>query len=178
MQRLFVGLAVPELHRQRLALVRGPLPGAKWVEASDLHITLRYAGDIDNAMVREFDGFLAEIDAAPIEIRIGEIAAFGGSAPRTIHASVEATPELIALQRATEMAARSAGLAPEPQTFRPHVTLARLNGTRPDVAARFLGQRAGFRLDPFLVEEMNLYSSRPRVGGGPYVVETSYPLRW
>jgi RNA 2',3'-cyclic 3'-phosphodiesterase len=176
MPRLFVGLELSEPVRLRLSLVGGPLPGAKWIEPESLHLTLRFAGDIDNRVADELVGFLDEIDMPSFEISIREVGAFGGREPRVIYAGVEGGPALEQLQRATERAARSAGLPPEPRSFKPHVTLARLKGTSPDVVAHFLGSRAGLTIPPFPVERFALFSSRPRVGGGPYVVESVFPL--
>lgn len=176
MPRLFTGLELPDSVRARLGLVRGPLPGAKWIEPEDFHITLRFAGDIDNRVADEFAGFLDEIETPSFEIRISGIGAFGGRAPRAIWAGVEGGEALALLQRAHERAARSAGLLPETQTFRPHVTLARLRGTKPDAVARFLGSRGGLKSEPFMVDRFVLFSARPGSGGGPYVVEQAYPL--
>ena len=176
MLRLFAGLEIPEQHRLRLSFVRSPLPGAKWVKPEDMHLTLRFAGDIDNRTAEDFAGFLAEIEQDPFELRLIEVAAFGGREPRVIHAAADGGEPLEALQRATERAARSAGLALEPRGFKPHVTLARLRGSRPEVVARFLGSRPPLALEPFIVNQFVLFSSRPNGGGGPYVIEDVYPL--
>ena len=82
-----------------------------------------------------------------------------------------------ALARANDRAARSAGLKPEKHGFRPHVTLARLRGTRPEAVARALEALGGFESAPFQVSRFVLFSSRPKVGGGPYVVEDAFDLR-
>lgn len=176
MPRLFVGLELPEPLRERLALVKGPLPGARWVDPDDMHLTLRFAGDVDNRTADELAGFLAGIDVDPFEIRITGLGAFGGNEPRTIHAAADGGLALDHLQKAVERAARSAGLAPEPRAFTPHVTLARLKGTPPEIVARFLGSRG--RLEPlvFAVDRFVLFSSRPRQGGGPYVIEETFGL--
>ena len=178
MLRLFAAIEIPEPHRLRLDGVRSPLPGAKWVEPADMHITLRYAGDIDNRRADDFAGFLAGIEVQPFDVVISEVAAFGGRDPRVIYAGVEADEPIEALHRATERAARAAGLEPEARSFKPHVTLARLKGTRPEAIAPFLGSRAALKLPPFTVERFVLFSARPNVGGGPYVVEAEFPLRW
>ena len=176
MPRLFIGLELPEAVRLRLSLVRGPLPGAKWIEPEDMHITLRFAGDVDNRQADELVGFLDGIAADPFELSLREVGAFGGREPRVIWAGVEAGAGLDQLHRAIERACRAAGLEPEGRAFKPHVTLARLRGTSPEVVARFLGSRARLALEPFTVERFALFSSRPRVGGGPYVVENVFPL--
>lgn len=176
MPRLFVGIELPETVRLRLSMIGGPLPGAKWIEAEDMHITLRFAGDIGNDVATELADFLAEIDAEPFQVRIADLGAFGGRDPRVVWAGVEGGEPLAQLQRGVERACRSAGLEPEARAFHPHVTLARLRGTSADQVARFLGSRARLETEPFTVERFVLYSSKPRVGGGPYVVEETYWL--
>ncbi|MGE0698714.1 MAG: RNA 2',3'-cyclic phosphodiesterase [Hyphomicrobiaceae bacterium] len=176
MPRLFVGLELPEAVRFRLGLVRGPLPGAKWIEPEDMHITLRFVGDVDNRQADELVSFLDGIDQPGFEVTVRDVGAFGGNEPRVVWAGVEGGEALAQLHRAVERACRSVGLAPEPRAFKPHVTLARLKGARPDAVARFLGSRLRLTTDPFRVESFALFSSRPRVGGGPYVVENVFPL--
>ena len=178
MPRLFVGLEIPDIVRMQLGQVGGPLPGARWIDTDDLHLTLRFAGDLGNRQADELVGFLDDIHGPPFELKLTEFGAFGGREPRVIHASADGGPTLDQLQRATDRAARSAGLALEPRPFRAHVTLARLRGTSADVVADFLGSRARLVVEPFPVERFVLYSSRPRVGGGPYVIEHEFALRW
>jgi 2'-5' RNA ligase len=174
MPRLFTGLELPQSVRTRLSLVRAPLPGARWIEPEDFHITLRFAGDIDNRVADEFAGFLDDIEMAPFDVSISSVGFFGGRMPRVIWAGVEGGAALTNLQKAHERAARRAGLEPDPQTFTPHVTLARLKGTRPEAVARFLSSRGGLRSEPFKVDRFALFSAKPGSGGGPYVVEHAY----
>ncbi len=175
MPRLFVGLELPEMVRVRLALIGGPLPGAKWIPPEDMHLTLRFVGDIDNRQADDLVGFLDDIRLTAFELAIRDLGAFGGNEPRIIWAGADAGPALEQLQRAVERAARLAGLPPETRSFKPHVTLARLRGTRPDVVARFLGSRPGLSIEPFVVDHFALFSSRPRVGGAPYMIENVFP---
>ncbi len=176
MPRLFVGLEIPEDIRQRLARLTAPLPGAKWVDNRNYHVTLRFAGDIDNLTAREFVDQLARIDIRCFSMRLKGLGSFGGADPRAIWAGVEAGTELDELARATERAARLAGLKPENRAFVPHVTLARLKHSRDDAVARLLGRHATFRSADIFVGRFVLYSSKPGVGGGPYVIEDTFPL--
>ena len=171
MLRLFAAIELRQLHRNRLALIKTPFPGAKWVDPESMHITLRFAGDIENHAADEFAGFLSEIDFDPFDVQIGEIASFGGNDPRIVFATADGGRPLEQLHRSAERAARSAGLDPETRSFKPHVTLARLKGAKPETVARFLGTCAPLGLPPFRVERFVLFSSRLRVGGGPYVIE-------
>jgi len=176
MPRLFTGIELPEPIRDQLADLRVPLPGAKWVDPDDLHLTLRFIGDVDNRVAAEFRDALSLIQEPGFAIRISGLGAFGGNQPKAIWAGIEASRELDALARANERAARNAGLAPERHGFKAHITLARLKYTRSDEVARVLGTFGGIRLEPFMVDRFVLFSSRPQVGGGPYVVEEEFPL--
>jgi 2'-5' RNA ligase len=177
MPRLFTGIEIPDEQREELARIRQPLPGGKWIEPENLHLTLRFAGDIDNAKAAELADRLAGIAVNAFEMRLSGLGAFGGNEPRSIWAGVEAGPELEALARANERAARAAGLPPEGRAYKPHVTVARLKYAGPEAIARVLGRIGAFRSRPFLVGRFVLFSSRPKIGGGPYVVETAFPLK-
>ncbi|MGI9404662.1 MAG: RNA 2',3'-cyclic phosphodiesterase [Hyphomicrobium sp.] len=177
MPRLFTGIEIPVEQREQLARLRQPLAGVKWVEQENLHVTLRFAGDIDNTRAAEFADHLADIDVNAFEVRLVGLGVFGGKEPRSIWAGVEAGPELEALARANERVARLAGLAPEGRAFKAHVTIARMKRTGDDAVARLLGRIGAFRSLPFLVNRFVLYSSRPKSGGGPYVVEEAFPLK-
>ncbi len=176
MPRLFTAIEIPEAMRMRLSLLRAPIGGARWVQAEDMHITLRFAGDIDGRTADDLADLLADVSVPSFMAAIADCGAYGGRDPRVLWAGVEAGPELDALHRANERAARAAGLEPEPRDFRPHVTLARMRGARSGTVARFLAETGGLRLEPFLVERFVLLSARPGSGGGPYAIEAAYPL--
>ena len=176
MPRLFAGIEIPDEVRAELARLRQPLPGAKWIDAADFHITLRFAGDIEKPVARELAAGLAEIELDLFELRLAGLGAFGGNDPRVVYAGVEKSDVLAALARACERAARHAGLPPETRAYKPHVTLARLRGTPPEAVARVLGRLGAFRSSAFLVSRFVLFSAKPNVGGGPYVAEETYQL--
>jgi 2'-5' RNA ligase len=176
MPRLFTAIEIPEAMRTRLSLLRAPIGGAKWVQPEGMHITLRFAGDIDGRTADDFADLLAEVSVPPFPVTIAGGGAYGGRDPRVLWAGVEAGPELAALYRANERAARTVGLDPDPRDFRPHVTLARMRGARHNAVARFLAEHGALRLEPFLVTRFVLLSARPGSGGPPYAVEAAYPL--
>ena len=175
MPRLFTAIEIPRSIADRLSMLRAGLHGARWIDPENYHLTLRFAGDVDGATARDFTNALGEVLVSPFELKLNGLDSFGGNKPRTIFAGVAPSPELQALQHAHEGAARVAGLAPERRNFKPHVTIARLRGTRPDAVAGYL-QNAGLISESFTVTRFVLYSSRDSVGGGPYVVEAAYDL--
>ena len=176
MVRLFTAIEIPEQQRIRLGLLRAPLSGAKWVDPENMHITLRFAGDIDERVADDFADALGETAIDPFRITIAGVGAFAGRDTRVLWAGVEAGPQLDALYRANERAARAAGLDPPLRGFKPHVTLARMRGARNSTAAQFLEENGGLRMEPFVVTRFVLLSARPGVGGGPYGLEAAYPL--
>lgn len=177
MPRLFTAIPLPPALADELSDFAMPLAGARWIEPEDMHITLRFAGDIDNPTADAFHEALSSIDEPAFELKLSGFGAFGGQQPRSLWAGVAASPWLEALARANDRAARSAGLKPEKHGFKPHVTLARLKGTRPESVARVLEHLGAFASPPFPVESFALLSSRPKVGGGPYVIEDTFQLR-
>lgn len=176
MPRLFTAVPLPSHLADALSRCQQPLPGARWLEPADYHLTLRFAGDIDNRTAREFADALSRVDVDPFEMRLDGFGVFGAKDPRTLWAGVAAGPALAALQRANESAARAAGLKPERQHFKPHVTVARLRHAAPDPVANFLQRNASMKSPGFLVDHFGLYSSKPKSGGGPYVLEEKFPL--
>ncbi len=171
MPRLFSAIALSNEVTAELAALRRPLPGARWIEPGDMHITLRFFGDVTPAVARELTSNLANITFDPFTIRFENLATFGGDAPRLLFARIADSEPLRALARANETAARRATLKPESRKFTPHVTLARFSHPRIEPIARFLSHHGAFRTAPLLVDQFALFSARPNVGGGPYVVE-------
>jgi RNA 2',3'-cyclic 3'-phosphodiesterase len=176
MPRLFTGIELPEAIREDLGDLERPLPGTRWIELDNLHLTLRFAGDIDNRTAQEFADLLSRIEVPAFQMRLVGLGTFGGRDPRVIWAGVDAGEELLRLARSNERAARAAGLEPAPRAFKPHVTVARLKNSRAEMLARFLEKHGGFCTEPFYVTHFTLFSSKPHTGGGPYVIEETFPL--
>jgi RNA 2',3'-cyclic 3'-phosphodiesterase len=175
MPRLFTALEIPSEIGQSLSLLRGGLPGARWITPENYHLTLRFIGDIDDALAREIAYMLGQVKRPAFDLRIDGLDSFGGHKPRAVVAAVPAVPELVDLQADHERLMQRVGLEPE-RKYKPHVTLARLRDTSSRQVAEFLMTRQPFRSSAFPVSRFVLYSSRSSVGGGPYVVEAEYPL--
>ena len=177
MPRLFTGLEIPGALCERLARVRGKLEGARWIDPENYHVTLRFLGDVDDIVASDFAEQLSRVSGTAFEIAIDGLGSFGGRSPRSVWANVVGGEALARLQQANERAATAIGHAPESRNFKPHVTLARLRRSKPAAVAEYLEHHGAFISARFAVERFVLYSSRPASGGGPYVVEESYPLK-
>jgi 2'-5' RNA ligase len=176
MPRLFTALEIPSDVGQSLAMLRGGLPGARWIDPENYHLTLRFIGDIDDRLAHEIASLLDKVQRRRFELRFDGLSAFGGRRPRAVIAAAQPVSPLIELQAELDRLMQRVGLEPEGRKFTPHVTLARLRDSSSLQVADYLSTRSPFRIDPFPVSRFVLFSSRASIGGGPYVVEAAYPL--
>jgi 2'-5' RNA ligase len=176
MPRLFTGLEVPKEIGQSLSLLRGGLPGARWIDPDNYHITLRFIGDIDDRLAHDIASLLDGVKRRGFDVRFEELASFGGRKPRAVIAAVDPVSPLVELQAEHERLMQRVGLEPEGRKFTPHVTLARLRDSSSRDVADYLSTRGPLFGSSFHVSRFVLFSSRASTGGGPYVVEADYPL--
>jgi 2'-5' RNA ligase len=176
MPRIFTGLEVPADVAQSLALLRGGLPGARWTDPENYHLTLRFIGDVDAVLAHEVALLLGQVRRPALELRFDGLSAFGGRRPRAVIVTLAQTPALMELQAEHERLMQRIGLEPEGRKYTPHVTLARLRDTSSRQVADYLATRAFIGPLPFRAARFVLFSARASVGGGPYVVEAAYPL--
>ena len=176
MPRLFTALEIPREAALSLSLLRGGLPGARWIDVENYHITLRFVGDIDAPQADELINALDRIDRPPFLLNLASVGSFGSKKPHSVWAGIEPSAELMALQGEINRICQRIGLPPDPRKFSPHVTIARLRNARLDDVVHYLTSHGNFRALPFKVSRFVVMSSRDSVGGGPYVVEEAYPL--
>jgi 2'-5' RNA ligase len=176
MPRLFAGLEIPEEVGQTLSMLRGGLPGARWIDPEDYHVTLRFIGDIDVVSANEIASLLFRVNRKPFEVTVQGLQSFGGKKPRAVVASVLPSRPLIELQAELERLMQRLGLDPEGRKFTPHITLARLRDATNQDVADYLSMRGYFPTKIFTAQRFVLFSARASTGGGPYVVEDSYAL--
>jgi 2'-5' RNA ligase len=176
MPRLFTGLEIPREVGETLSMLRGGLPGARWIDPDNYHITLRFIGDIDDRLARDIASILDGVRRRSFDLRFDEVASFGGRKPRAVIAAVDPVSPLVELQAEHERLMQRLGLEPEGRKYVPHVTLARLRDSSSRDVADYLSTRGALFGSSFRVSRFVLFSARASVGGGPYVVEADYPL--
>lgn len=176
MPRLFTALEIPRDAALSLSLLRGGLPGARWIDVENYHLTLRFIGDVEGHVADEIANGLDRVRRQSFQLQLSGVGAFGSKKPHAVWAGIAPSPELIALQAEIERICQRLGVPADPRKFMPHVTLARLRNTPPEDVARYLSARGNFSTMPFKVGRFVLMSSRDSVGGGPYVVEEAWQL--
>jgi 2'-5' RNA ligase len=176
--RLFVGVELAWTLRERLALLAGGVPGARWVPAENYHLTLRFIGEVPGHQAEEIDQALAALRARRFELSFAGVGTFS-KAGRVVALwiGVERNPLLDHLQAKVETALQRVGLEPERRRFAPHVTLARLdNGTVESKLAAFVQANNLFRSEPMPVQHFTLFSSRLGKEAALYTPEVEYAL--
>ena len=176
MPRLFTALEIPRDAAMSVSLLRGGLPGARWIDVENYHITLRFFGDVEHHVADMIVNELDRIHRPAFQLQLAGVGAFGSKKPHSIHVNVAASPDLAALQAEIERRCQRLGLPPGARKFVPHVTVARLKNAKPGEVAAWLSARGNFAATPFKVGRFVLMSSRDSVGGGPYVIEEAWPL--
>ena len=176
MPRLFTALEIPADVAFSLSMLRGGLPGARWIGPENYHVTVRFIGNVERPLANDIADALHQIIRPSFELALDGLGAFGNRRPRSLWAGLAPAPALDDLQSELERVLQRIGLAPERRRFTPHITLARLHSAgEPDVAA-YLSARGNFRTAPFAVGRFVLLSSKASRGGDPYVMEEAYPL--
>jgi 2'-5' RNA ligase len=174
--RLFVALPLPDEVAQSLLLIQGGVPGARWQTREQLHLTLRFIGEVDNQTAILLDEALAGVHAPAFELQLHAVGQFGGKQIHSLWAAVRANGALDHLQRKVDSAIRRIGQPQDQHKFTPHVTLARLRHCEPGRAIAWLTQHALYTGAEFTVGAFQLYSSKLTSDGSIYRVEQNYPL--
>jgi 2'-5' RNA ligase len=178
--RLFAAIDIPDDVAERLKALQKGVPGAKWRPRENLHLTLRFFGEIAEPVADDIDAGLDTIAGAhaPFSLQLKGAGAFGGADPHALWIGVADNPALTRLASDCERAARRAGLKPEPRKFTPHVTVAYLTGAPLDRVHAFETRLGLFETPAFLVERFGLYSSVVRRSAPSlYRLEAEYALR-
>jgi RNA 2',3'-cyclic 3'-phosphodiesterase len=175
--RLFVSLELPDLVKQTLGALCNDVPGARWALPEQIHLTLRFIGEVDGLGFQDVGDALASVRAVPFDLVLRGVGHFPPRGePRMLWAGVEKSESLLLLHDRVESALVRVGIERERRKFAPHVSLARLRATPARAVASFLARNALFRTDPIAIEEFHLVSSQLTSKHAVYRNEASYLL--
>ena len=177
MYRLFVAIDLPENVKKELSGISYGMPGARWVPEEQLHLTLRFIGEVDGGVFRDIQEALGDIKSESFEIRIKGVGFFPPrKTPRVLWVGVEPHDKVSLLRKRVEGTLVRLGIEPEHRKFSPHITLARLQDTSLSKVTRFLAGHNLFASELFPVNEFILYSSTLTPKGAIHRQEAVYPL--
>ena len=172
--RLFVALRPPPAVRELLLDITDGVGTARWQDDEQLHVTLRFLGDIERPQAEDIAAALAAVHAPAPHVRLAGVGRFDG----TLWAGLAPHDALAALHRKVDHACVRAGLPPERRAYLPHITVARFSrsaGQDPEVA-RWLAAHAGLSSPLFTLTHLVLYESLLGRGGARYEALARWPL--
>lgn len=175
--RLFVGLDLPWPLREQIDRLAGSIPGARFVPEENLHLTLRFIGEVTPVEAEEIDLALTILRGRAVTLTFTGVGTFAkGGRETQLWVGVERNPALDHLQGKIETALQRAGLPPERRRFTPHVTLARLDNAVPHKIAEFLQAHNLYRSAPVAFDHFTLFSSLLGKDAAVYTAEVEYEL--
>ena len=177
MHRLFVALRPPPAIRALLVAAMGGVPHARWQDDEQLHLTLRFIGEVDRPQAEDIAAALGQVHAEAPTLAIAGVGRFEkGGRTDAIWAGVTPRQPLAALHARVDRALAQAGVAPDTRAYLPHITLARLRrgaGVEPAIA-RFLADRAALSSACFAPDALLLFESRLGREGARYEAVARY----
>ena len=176
MHRLFVAIRPPEPIRDLLIDAMDDSADFRWQDDGQLHLTLRFVGEVERPLAEDLASALERIRAAPFDLHISGVGRFDQRNSGALWAGVEPKPPVSALAAKVERVCQSAGLEPERRAFHPHITLARWKGRRTREVHDFLDRARGLSSEPFRVDRFILFESQLSRHGAHYEQVAAYAL--
>ena len=168
MHRLFVAIRPPEAIRDLLIDAMDDSPALGWVEDDNLHLTLRFIGEVERPVANDIAAALGRLRFDAFELRVNGVGRFDRRNGGALWAGVEPREPVAALAAKVERACQSAGLEPERRAFHPHITLARWKRRDAEAAEGFMRKNAGLASDPWKVAGFTLFESHLSRHGAHY----------
>ncbi|MGZ8313005.1 MAG: RNA 2',3'-cyclic phosphodiesterase [Allosphingosinicella sp.] len=176
MHRLFVAIRPPDTIRDLLLGVMGGISGARWQTDDQLHLTLRFIGEVDRHAAVDIHAALGAVHHPRFEIALSGLGLFERRGlPETVWAGVLPHDPLRTLHKKVDQAMARVGVTPEQRAYLPHITLARLkrsSGTVRDLVEQW----GGFKSPPFQVNRFSLFESKLTPEGAVYTPIENYRL--
>lgn len=177
MPRLFVALDLPREAKGHLSELAGGLPGADWVEPELYHLTLRFLGEVEGTAFADLREGLSALRARSFYLTLRGLGVFPlRGDPETLWVGTDRNEALRSLRNKVESLVVRIGQPPESRKFHPHVTLARVRGSRPDWVGAYVAGHSLFSAPEIAVQSVSLFSSKLTPEGPIYTVEREYPL--
>ncbi len=179
MLRLFTGIELPVLLRQRLVLLQGGLDGAKWVERDNFHLTLNFIGEVSEQVAEDAHDALSGIRTPPFDIELKGTGSFArGDNVKVLWVGVEKNEVLHRLKEKIDRARAKYDVPVEKRKYLPHVTLARFRHAPEEAKiAEFMATHNLFSGDAFTVDHFTLFRTHQTKHGSEYEALAEYPLR-
>lgn len=175
--RLFIAIELPVELKRALGKLKSDLPGARWVSAEQIHLTLAFLGEVEEANVERLRAELARIHLPPFTLTLTGTGCFPHrQRPRVLWVGLAPQPRLTELAAAVQAAILACGLPVEDRPFSAHITLARLKFPAAQEVGIFLAQPLPTPLPTLAVHDFILFESRLTPHGAEHLPLMTFPL--
>jgi 2'-5' RNA ligase len=175
MHRLFVAVLPPRLILDQLLDMMDGIQNARWQGEEQLHLTMRFIGEVDRHQAEDVAAALGAVRAAPFEVCLSGVGTFRRRGKGTLWAGLAPQEPLKALHKKVDQACLRVGIDPDTRAYHPHITIARI-GRDTGPLEPFLQRWAGLTSQAFAVDSIRLYESRLSSEGASYTTVARYPL--
>lgn len=177
MPRLFIAIDLPKQIKEATRSLCTGLPGARWVSDDQLHLTLRFLGEVEHSLFNELYHGLEEVKVEPFPLHLMGLGVFPNAEnPRVLWVGLKKSTPLIELRKKIINVLRHLDIPLEKKKFSPHITIARLNKTPGPRLGTYLAANNLFTQPPFPVNSFRLYSSILQPEGAVHTCEAEYFL--
>jgi 2'-5' RNA ligase len=177
MPRLFIAVDLPAETKNNLESISYGIPGAKWIDPQQIHLTVRFIGEVDGTTFLDIKTALEQVSLKPFSLALKGVGHFPPRGkPRVLWVGIEQSQPLQSLKGRIDKILATVGLQPEGRKFSAHITLARLKNSPIHMVANFLAGNGLFSQEPFEIKDFKLYSSTLTPKGAIHKVEKVYPL--
>lgn len=176
--RLFIAIPLPKGVKQKLVGLQQPIDGLRWQSQEQMHLTIKFVGEVNKATAAELREELDEIDHPEFSMTIAGMGCFPeGKHPKVVWAGIKENATLKELHQKVEDRCEKIGIAPENRRYKPHVTIARTKSASKQVVTSFINQHKKFALSDIPVNEFVLYESKLHADGARHQRLQTYLLK-
>jgi 2'-5' RNA ligase len=176
MHRLFVGIDPPPGVKDALVDIMGGIIGARWQREDQLHLTLRFIGEVERRAANDIAEALATVRHPAFTVEASGIGLFDRRGrPEALWVGVDPLAPLKTLHNKVDRALERVGIPPDTRAYRPHITLARF-GKGAGALDAFMRTHGGLRVEPFCVDAFCLYESHLTNEGSHYEIVERHEL--
>lgn len=175
--RLFIAVPLQDAVIRQFADLQQPIDGLRWQDPDQLHLTLKFLGETDPERVPEIHQNLCQIELPTFSMTIKGFGYFPkGKQPRVLWSGINKNEPLEKLQQLVEETCTAMGFDAETRPFKPHITIARIDGGSKRDVMSFINQHKKFRIPDVAVDEFVLYESKLSSDGATHIRKKSFSL--
>jgi 2'-5' RNA ligase len=181
--RLFVALQIPSAVRENLATLLKELRGIssqpRWVRPENLHVTLKFIGEVAPEKLGAIRAALASVRSdLPVMLEFRGLRFFPNEKrPRVFWAGMDGSPNLKTLAAEIASATEKLDIPREERPFSPHLTLARFQPPGlPEKLRSAIQQNLAREFGSLQTSQFHLIESKLKPSGAEYTTLESFPF--